>query len=128
MLVQDKLIKRQHRMHNILSLDSDNFSSTLYPLEQDEQQTVVVYFSASWCLPCKNMKPIFIKLSECFQGSNIIFGIVDIAQSPTLAPRYGIKSVPTIAVFQDTRLIDIIAGEVPFNRALMVLEKTLGKR
>ncbi|MEQ4661967.1 thioredoxin family protein [Providencia rettgeri] len=66
-------------MSNILSLDSDNFSSTLYPLEQDEQQTVVVYFSASWCLPCKNMYPIFTKLSECFQENNIDFGIVDIA-------------------------------------------------
>ncbi|MDB9565490.1 thioredoxin family protein [Providencia rettgeri] len=128
MLVQDKLIKRQHIMHNILSLDSDNFSNILYPLGSQGHQTVVVYFSASWCLPCKSMKPVFTKLSEYFQENNIIFGIVDIAQSPTLAPQYGIKSVPTIAVFQDTRLIDIIAGEMPFNKVLMELEKTLSKR
>ena len=114
-------------MPHILSLDSDNFSSTLYPPEQEDHQTVVVYFSASWCLPCKNMHPVFTKLSEYFQQSNIVFGLVDIAQSPTLAPQYSIKSVPTIAVFQDTRLIDIIAGEVSFNYALMVLKKTLGK-
>ncbi|AWS52850.1 thioredoxin family protein [Providencia rettgeri] len=115
-------------MPHILQLDSDNFSSTLYPLGQEEHQTVVVYFSASWCLPCKSMHPIFIKLSKHFQQNNIVFGLVDIAQSPTLAPKYGIKSVPTIAIFQDTRLIDIIAGEVSFNCALMVLNKVLGKR
>lgn len=114
-------------MSNIVLLNSDNFSSTLYPGQQT-RQTVVVYFFASWCLPCKNMHPVFIQLSEHFQQSNIIFGAVDIAQSPTLAPKYGIKSVPTIAIFQDTRLTNTIVGEVSFNSALIVLNQALEER
>ncbi|EJD6672238.1 thioredoxin family protein [Providencia rettgeri] len=112
-------------MSNILLLDSDNFSRMLYQPEQQPGQCVIVYFSASWCVPCKNMQPIFQQVANHIDDKKIVFGVVDIAQSPTLAPKYGIKTVPTIAIFQDTRLVHTIAGEVTLNNVLMVLKQVL---
>ncbi|GAB1440063.1 thioredoxin family protein [Providencia sp.] len=112
-------------MSNILLLDSDNFSRTLYQPEQRRGRVVIVYFSASWCVPCQNMQPVFEKLANYYVAEGAHFATVNIAQSPTLAPKYGIKSVPTIAIFKDARLINIIAGEVSFYDAMKVFKPIL---
>ncbi|HGN1706924.1 TPA: thioredoxin family protein [Providencia rettgeri] len=71
------------------------------------------------------MQPIFEQLANYYASKPMHFATVDIAQSPTLAPKYGIKSVPSIAIFQDTRLINITAGEVSFNDAMKALKSVL---
>ncbi|MEZ2759422.1 thioredoxin family protein [Providencia vermicola] len=110
-------------MPNILLLDSESFSRTLYNPQEQDSPVVVVYFSASWCIPCKKMKPVFEQLANHFKKSAVKFGMVDIAQSPILAPKYGIKSVPTIAIFKESRLIKVIAGEVSFTQAVETLNQ-----
>ncbi|WP_369310068.1 thioredoxin family protein [Providencia rettgeri] len=110
-------------MSNIIVLDNDNFSRTLYNPEEQESAAIVVYFSASWCLPCQNMKPIFEQLANHFEKKAIKFGVVDIAQSPILAPKYGIKSVPTIAVFKGSRLIKAMPGEFSLSKAIEALNQ-----
>ncbi|WP_275075390.1 thioredoxin family protein [Providencia rettgeri] len=110
-------------MSNILLLDSENFSRILYNPQEQDSPIVVVYFSASWCIPCKNMKPVFEQLASHFEKSSVKFAMVDIAQSPILAPKYGIKSVPTIAVFKESRLIKVMAGELSFAKAVETLNQ-----
>lgn len=69
----------------------------------------VVLFSASWCAPCKEMSPIFNTLADELHAV-AVFGVVDVAVSPTVAQMYGIKTVPTLAVFREGKLISTIAG------------------
>lgn len=56
---------------------------------------VVVDFSATWCPPCKQFKPIFHKLAKKYKGK-VNFIYVDIDKAPQLAEQYGVTSVPTI--------------------------------
>ena len=55
----------------------------------------ILYFSASWCGPCQNFKPIMESISQ-----SIPTNIIDIDSRPDLVSQYGIRSVPTL-VFVD---------------------------
>lgn len=113
-------------------ISSENFSRLLSDPMQSSGQWALIYFSASWCQPCQTMKPIYLQLADYFSdnggshfGGNVHFGIVDIAQSPTIAPQYGIKSVPSIALFHDARLVDLIAGEYQLSSLIAKIENKL---
>ena len=54
---------------------------------------MIVDFSATWCPPCQQLKPIFEKLAEDFRG-RIDFVTVDVDENPQLAQNYGAQSIP----------------------------------
>jgi len=54
------------------------------------------YFSATWCGPCKVFKPIMKELSD--DGYSIEF--IDGDESPELANKYNIRSVPTTIILE----------------------------
>lgn len=103
----------------------DNFSSAICSHEPLNEQIAIIFFSASWCQPCKNMKLVFQKVVDDMHGKPINFGQVDIAQSPNLAQQYGIKSVPAIAIFKASYLVKVIAGEVTFSQLVTQIEQVL---
>jgi len=56
---------------------------------------MVLYFTATWCGPCKMFKPTVQAVSaETSVGINYI----DVDQQPDMAQRYNVSSVPTIIV------------------------------
>jgi|TARA_R110000787_G_scaffold17332_2_gene54427 thioredoxin 1 len=64
------------------------------------------YFSATWCGPCKVFKPIMKELSD--DGYSIEF--IDGDESPELANKYNIRSVPTTVIEVDGEEVDRIIG------------------
>ena len=54
-----------------------------------------IYFGASWCGPCKQVKPMVIQSSKNIQ-------IVDVDNNAELSMKYGIRSVPTLVEVNDT--------------------------
>jgi thioredoxin 1 len=60
---------------------------------------VLVDFTATWCGPCQKLAPIVDKVADTFQGK-VKVGKLDIDESPNLARKYGIRSVPTVIVFK----------------------------
>lgn len=93
---------------NIENFEIDNFNQAI----NNESKLVVAYFSAPWCQPCKNMKPIFSEMANTLGVDNYVFGEVNIAASPTIAPTYGIKSVPSVAIFKQNNILKVIPGEL----------------
>lgn len=53
----------------------------------------ILYFSSTWCQPCKNFKPIMERVSR-----ELPVEFIDIDANPQLVAEYGIKSVPTVIV------------------------------
>lgn len=82
-------------MANVLTFDEQNFDSEVLTSEGP----VLVDFTATWCGPCRMLAPIVEKLATEMDGK-LKVGKVDIDASPALAAKYGIRSVPTVMIFQ----------------------------
>ena len=59
----------------------------------------VLYFSAPWCGPCKNLKPII----EAYEQAHpeLKFVKINIDEQPDLSTLYHIRAVPTLIVLRD---------------------------
>lgn len=60
---------------------------------------VLVQFTADWCGPCRAMKPIMKELSK--RRSDIEVQFVNVDSEPTKSIKYGIRSIPTILLFEN---------------------------
>ena len=63
-------------------------------------QPVLVDFWAEWCGPCKLIAPILEELATTYDGKLRIVK-VDVDESPDVARRYEIMSIPTLVLFHD---------------------------
>lgn len=59
-------------MPHIIKLNVDNFSDALQNV-QNVDGLAVVYFSATWCEPCKNMAPVFQQFAQEGHEIDIFF-------------------------------------------------------
>ena len=77
---------------------------------------VVCDFYASWCGPCKMLAPVMEKVSEKF-SDKAVFVKVDIDENIELAARYGIMSIPLVAVFENGKLKEKSLGYMSASEA-----------
>ncbi|KOB88319.1 hypothetical protein PFDG_01702 [Plasmodium falciparum Dd2] len=69
---------------------------------------VVAQFGASWCGPCKKMKPVIEKLGE--DNDNIESLYIDIDEFPELGENEDINELPTILLRKNGKYLDKIIG------------------
>ncbi|MBS1722862.1 MAG: thioredoxin family protein [Armatimonadetes bacterium] len=79
--------------------------------EASRDQVVIVNFSAAWCGPCKNMKPLVEQLAAETPDAKFVF--VDVDDAPQMTEKFGIRGVPTYMSFRDGEQKDTIAGAGP---------------
>lgn len=84
-------------------INSENFDEVI-----NKDEVIVVDFSASWCMPCRMLKPILEKVEEKMEGMS--FYNLDIDDSEDIAKRYRIFSVPTIVCFRSGKKLDSMVG------------------
>jgi len=65
---------------------------------EHEQTWVLLYFSTSWCAPCKTMAPIMDEVSTQFAGQLKTIKI-DVDEQTKLAKQLDVRGVPTLVLF-----------------------------
>jgi thioredoxin 1 len=73
---------------------------------------VVIDFWAEWCGPCKQIAPIIEELAREFAGK-LKFGKLNTDEEPMVAQQLNIQSIPTLMVFFQGQVADMIVGAVP---------------
>lgn len=79
-----------------------------------QQGLVVVQYYATWCGPCKMLKPVLEQIST--EMNNVKFYRVDIDLFRNQAIEAGIKSVPTVVLYKDGEEVDRQSGYQPKER------------
>lgn len=70
---------------------------------------VVVEFWAEWCGPCRMMKPVFEKVSN-ENSSDVEMYTMNVDSNRDFSSKYGIRSIPTVKVFNKGEVIDTRVG------------------
>jgi len=84
----------------------------------------LLYFTASWCGPCKSMAPIVEGVSGMMSDRfNTIK--VDIDNLASIASDYGIRSVPTLMLVKNDEIIDQRVGGLPPQQLMQWLEQLI---
>lgn len=85
---------------------------------------VVCDFFATWCGPCRMLAPVMDKVSADF-ADKAVFVKVDIDQNAELAVRYGVMSIPLVAVFKNGEKTADLLGYTDANGMTEFLNKNL---
>lgn len=70
----------------------------------DANVPVVVDFWAPWCGPCKMMAPWFVEAAMLLEP-NVRLAKLDTEAEQAIGARFGIRSIPTLALFKGGREI-----------------------
>ncbi len=81
-------------------------------LQKSLQTPVLVDFWADWCGPCKALGPILEKLAAEFNGA-FVLAKVDTEQEQQIAAAFQIRSIPTVFLVKDGKLVDAFQGALP---------------
>lgn len=86
---------------------------TAQELEQKIQngEKVIVEFHAEWCLPCRTLKPVFERVAQGNE-TDVQMYTMDIEKNKDFVSSLGIRSIPTIKVFDSGEVKDTKVGVI----------------
>jgi thioredoxin 1 len=104
----------------VTAATDDNFAGEV--LKSDKP--VLVDFWAPWCGPCKAIGPIVEDLAEQYKDSVKVVKL-NVDDSQKTALDYNVRSIPTLILFKDGKILDTLIGLVPKDRLENFVKKGL---
>ena len=106
----------------IYEITAENFEQIV--INGSFEVPILVDFWADWCQPCKILMPVLAKLVEEYNGK-FILAKVNTEQQQAVAMQFGIRSIPTVKLFQQGQEVDEFAGALPESEVRAFLDKHL---
>jgi len=85
---------------------------------------VLVDFWASWCGPCKLIGPVLEEIADEYEGRAKIVK-VNVEEQRSVAGQMGVRSIPTLALFNNGEVKDVLVGARPKNEITALLDKAV---
>jgi thioredoxin 1 len=77
--------------------------------EISKYPVMLIDFWAPWCGPCRMVSPIIEQLASEYAG-RVVFGKLNIDENQMVPQSFGIQSIPTMMIFKNSRVLDILVG------------------
>ncbi|XP_014164260.1 thioredoxin [Geospiza fortis] len=77
-------------------------------LQSAGEKLIVVDFSATWCGPCKMIKPFFHSLCEKY--GDVIFIEIDVDDAQDVASHCDVKCMPTFQFYKNGKKVQEFSG------------------
>ena len=105
-----------------VELTSENFDKHI----NNSEMPVLVDFWAPWCGPCKMMTPIVDHAADAL-ASSVRVAKVNTETERELAARFGIRGIPTLAIFSKGQLVAQQTGAIDLKQLLNWLKSILSQ-
>jgi thioredoxin 1 len=92
----------------------------------EEDVPVFVDFWAPWCGPCRMVAPVVDQLAAEYEG-RMKFVKLNNDENPRISAQYGIRSIPTLAVFYKGEAINAMMGAGPLGHMRQFVDASLEK-
>ena len=100
---------------SVLKINNENFESL-----KNEEKPVLLDFYADWCGPCRMVGPLVEEIAN--ERSDVLVGKVNVDDSPELASKFGVFSIPTLVVLKNGEVQSKAVGARPKAQILALLE------
>ncbi len=99
----------------VIKISKENFQNEVL----NSDKPVLLDFYADWCGPCRVVGPIVSEIAD--ERTDIKVGKVNVDEQPELAARFGVMSIPTLAVIKDGEVVNQAVGARPKDQILVML-------
>ena len=106
---------------NVMEFTDDNFEAEVI----NSDVPVLVDFWAVWCMPCKMVAPVVAEIAGDYDGK-LKVGKLDVDNNPAVAQKYGIRSIPSLLVFKNGEVAQMLVGAVPKPQITAKVDAVLG--
>ena len=104
----------------MIELTDQSFEAFL----KDAGQPVLVDFWAPWCAPCRAVAPTIEAVAKSYEGRAKVAKL-NVDSQQQIAGALGIRSIPTVAVFNGEEVVDVRVGALPQQDYEQMLDAAL---
>ena len=100
----------------VKKINSSEFQSEVL----NGEGVALVDLFADWCMPCQMIAPIIEEISN--EKSDVKFFKINVDETPDVAIKYGVSSIPTLLIFKNGELVNKLVGAYPKEKIVELLE------
>ncbi len=100
---------------SVINVTIQNFENEV----MKSDKPVLLDFYADWCGPCRLVGPVVASIAQ--EREDIKVCKINVEEQPELAERFGVMSIPTLAVLKNGQLVNSSVGAKPKAQILAML-------